>query len=204
MKNTTHSKFVELYNSVTKVISFVTEWSANGESLANAVSHLNYRLILEPGDRARCVDPLKRRVVFLGTPYGLIVLHETNHMDSPVKFQSVSFEVTKKLVKKEFFTRTYGVLPENQEALERITAPRYLELMAIVAQDKNDAGDDLPTFYKPRKTRHYKSKPPKAAPAAAKQPALKPPKPKAPKPKVKVEEVVDPEAAPDNCYALAP
>lgn len=69
--------FNRMYSEITKVVSFNQHWNAGPLSVAGAVRDPNFRLILEHGDRMKSVDPKGRRIIFMGTKYGLIAINET-------------------------------------------------------------------------------------------------------------------------------
>lgn len=73
MNITARDKFNEAYDAISTTVAFDPAWKNSTGYLDNAVK---VDLGLRPGERAKCVDDFKRRVIFVGTTLGNVVVFE--------------------------------------------------------------------------------------------------------------------------------
>lgn len=145
MKETTaraHQNFVGLYDSVKKTISFMKEWQGPSYSLDNAINHVDRRLMLVDGEMARSVDRKGRRVVFIGTIYGLVAIYETC---STSGYETVAFDTTHKIVAKGVLTETHAK-DLSEMAFSVISSESFRTTLQQLAVLDNDPGDGLKVF----------------------------------------------------------
>ncbi len=69
--------FNRLYSKTDKVVSYNRNWSMGLQGAGGAVINPDYRLILSHGEIVKTTDNLGRRVLFIGTLYGLLAINET-------------------------------------------------------------------------------------------------------------------------------
>ena len=66
------STFTNVFNEITNVIPYNTEWENGTGYFDNAV----YSVALNPGERAKSTSTVGRRIVFIGTRFGTCVFFE--------------------------------------------------------------------------------------------------------------------------------
>lgn len=96
MKNAMES-FNRLYAKTAKVVSYNSNWSMGLQGAGGAVNNPYFRLILAHGEVAKTTDHLGRRVLFIGTLYGLVAINETM-LKSNDPVQPLYYTATKALV----------------------------------------------------------------------------------------------------------
>lgn len=84
MSDLTGGNFIERYNKIEKSIPFNKDWN-NGTGYYDGAVH---DVKLEPGEEAKSISPMpnNRRIIFIGTQLGTIVLFEryTNGADGVI------------------------------------------------------------------------------------------------------------------------
>jgi hypothetical protein len=109
-QNSPVNLFVELFAAIELKLSFNRNWHAAAGRITGVISHTDYRIILDHGQKAKMIDNLGRRVIMLGTHYGMVVFYEANpRMRAAADKQKILFEVCPMLVEKEIFTQEAGI-----------------------------------------------------------------------------------------------
>jgi hypothetical protein len=119
--------FEEIFNSISTTISFDEKWRW-GMSLRGAIHDLKHRLVLKNGESAKCVDDLNRKVVFLGTPLGIIVMYASAPLRGAVR---VTYVVPEVFCEKELFLRSSSSL--NLWSLQNIISLEFAQVMQEIA-----------------------------------------------------------------------
>lgn len=182
--------FVKLFHSIPKTISFnASYWHGEKGSLHGLIHNEEHRLILEPGEMVKTLDNFKRKIVVLGTQFGLIAIYPSQVQPSRGAVPTLSYCTTQALV--DAVTARYPTpLLQSAKLIDREHFPflkpeQLFELVTELATYCEDrfiyVGDGLPKP-KPvvRKYKHRNSAPKKAEAAKPKQ---QPPKPKQQHPK---------------------
>ena len=73
MTRTINEYFNDMFNEISKEIPFNTNWS-NGTGYFDYAVHGSEAVVLEPGEYAKSVDDHDRKIIFLGTDLGLVVI----------------------------------------------------------------------------------------------------------------------------------
>lgn len=210
--------FEAAYNETAKTISWNKLWRNDHGSIRGIVDHVDYRLILQHGERAKMVDDKGRKIVLLGTYYGLIVIYQTGGPNSKAAkkkaeeggvtlgmamgYCPLRFETTNQLVKMGFMLSASDIM--SPSGLSLVLGEDFLpDIEARMKQDLNNGTfptDGLPVFARPQ-TRN--PRPPmqyqrpntnnkkQASPEAGNTPAEKPKHPQMKKP-AKVQQAQQP------------
>jgi hypothetical protein len=120
--------FDDLFTKVEKEIPFNPFWQM-GASLRGAIYNAEHTLQLANGEMAKTIDSFKRRVLFLGTPLGVITLFAKPFRD---KF-NVIYEVPEVFCEKSLFSRASAELT--------FPALQYT-VSALFAQAMQEAADE--------------------------------------------------------------
>lgn len=140
---TTRARFDTLYDSVAKTISFLKEWQGPSYSMGNAVNHVDRRLMLDDNEMARSADRKGRRVVFIGTVYGLIAIYETSCID---EFKTIAYDASPKLADKNVLQSHVKDL--TPMALGVVSSMEFRDTLRKMVELDNDAGDGMKVFEK--------------------------------------------------------
>ena len=89
-------QFNRLYATTDKVVSYNPAWAMGLQSVGGAVVNPDFRLIMAHGEIAKTVDKMGRRVLFIGTQYGLVAINET-FIKSNDPHQPLHYTTTKAL-----------------------------------------------------------------------------------------------------------
>lgn len=125
--------FDKLYQSISTKVAFNPKWRWVA-SLRGAIHDLENKLVLENGERVKCVDDLDRRAVFLGTPLGTITLFERPRSRGQ---SSVVFEVPEVFCESNLFVRSSDAVV--YASLEYILSPLFAQAMDEVAAELETA-----------------------------------------------------------------
>lgn len=89
--------FVSLFNRIEKTLSFNRQWLGEKGTLAGVVTDENHRLIMEHGELARTTDQYKRKVILIGTHFGLVAVYPTMIQPSRSGLPTLSYYMTESL-----------------------------------------------------------------------------------------------------------
>jgi len=91
--------FVKLYHSIGKTISFDKQhWHGEKGSLHGLIHDPDYRLIMEPGEMVKTTDNYNRKIILLGTQFGIIAIYPSQVQPSRGVIPTLSYCTTQSLV----------------------------------------------------------------------------------------------------------
>lgn len=136
---TLETLFNERFNSIAKLISFNRNWHSEAGGLRNAVVHETYRLIMAPGEFAKTVDNFGRKIIFMGTHYGIVVLHQLD-IKSVGHAMRYGYDGADQLVTKEIMTRASGTL--EYSLLHHLLSDAFTQ--SVEMRKAKDEADGIP------------------------------------------------------------
>lgn len=153
--------FNRLYSKTQKTVTFKPSWNAGFHSVGGAVNHIDFRIILEHGEVVKCQDNNGRRILLIGTVYGLIAINET-FLKSNDPVQPLHYTTTQALASIwESYHHEHLPTSDYMHApgVPDFTSIQFLEQVADLAAQEIECGripgDGLPRFIsaKPRERR---------------------------------------------------
>lgn len=134
-----------------RYITFRKQWLGSKGSLLPAVEDRDTRLILQPGEVKKATDMFNRKVLFVGTPYGIIAFYETFVYNNARK-QVLSYVTTEALAAR--LTEHCGMLVDQAgydtglfESF--LTGELEEQMIDMVCEDNINGvkvGDGMPVF----------------------------------------------------------
>jgi hypothetical protein len=184
--------FVKLFHSIPKTISFNSaHWHGEKGSLHGLIHNPEHRLIMEPGEMAKTIDNFKRKIVLLGTQFGIIAIYPTQVQPSRGAIPTLSYCTTQSFVDATA-ARFPTALLQSAKLVDREHFPflnpeqlfKLVTEMATYCEDRFIyVGDGLPKPKPVKKFKHRASAKPQPKSAAQKPQAKAkqhPPKPQRP------------------------
>lgn len=139
MKKQVLAKLFAKHDAVTSDVSFKHVWSSEHGSIRNMVVNINHRLILNHGEWRRCADSFGRKIVALGTHYGLIVMYQADVGENSF----VRMDVTNELVRRNIVLRA-TVDRVDLKTINEIFSNEFLAKIERIAQEAEDRNGEFP------------------------------------------------------------